>query len=367
MDASYIDRNHAGRLLAAALQRRLAHVANLLVIGLPRGGVPVAVEVARALDAPLDVLLVRKLGVPGHEELAFGAVASNGAVVLNQDVMHSTGLSREAAQQIVRREQGEIERRARQWRPTHPAVDVAGRPVVVVDDGLATGATMLAAVGMLRQQHASRIIVAVPVAPASTVARLKREADEVICLSTPRDFFGVGQYYDNFAQLDDDDVLELLDQDTRRSLSTASAPSGRTERDEWSGLARAFGDQHRGWLVNARTRSGIRTGGALVDVRYPGEGAGECFEFEILGTWGTQVVSIADPGSVRVLHTADGRDAGLAVQGADDAIELHFRSPARPREVDGIAPSELPPAPAAGGSHRHLHHQHRGSDATRDA
>ncbi|HLI27301.1 MAG TPA: phosphoribosyltransferase [Chloroflexota bacterium] len=203
------DRREAGRLLAA----RLAHYRgrpDVLVLALPRGGVPVGYEVARALGAPLDVFLVRKLGVPGHEELAMGAVASGGVQVLNDDVIAGLGLSERVVAAVTARELQELERRERLYRGARPPHEVHGRTVILVDDGLATGATMRAAIHALRSRGAARIVAAVPVAPPPTCAELRAEADEVVCLVTPEPFLAVGLWYEDFTQTSDDEVRALL-------------------------------------------------------------------------------------------------------------------------------------------------------------
>ena len=195
------------------LGERLAGIAgqpDLLVLGLPRGGVPVAWEVARRLGAPLDVFVVRKLGFPGHEELAMGAIASGGVRVLNPEVI-AYGVSRAQIEQVTEKERRELERREQLFRGDRPPMRVADRTVVLVDDGLATGSTMRAAVRALRQERAGRIIVAVPVAAPSVCAEMKAEADEVVCAATPEPFRAVGLWYDDFAQTSDAEVRELLD------------------------------------------------------------------------------------------------------------------------------------------------------------
>jgi len=195
------------------LGERLAGLAgqpDLLVLGLPRGGVPVAWEVARRLGAPLDVFVVRKLGFPGHEELAMGAIASGGVRVLNPEVI-AYGVSRAQIEQVTEKERRELERREQLFRGDRPPMRVADSTVVLVDDGLATGSTMRAAVRALRQERAGRIIVAVPVAAPSVCAEMKAEADEVVCAATPEPFRAVGLWYDDFAQTSDAEVRELLD------------------------------------------------------------------------------------------------------------------------------------------------------------
>lgn len=202
------DRVEAGRALAAAVgsqQRK-----DVLVLALPRGGVPVAAEVAAALGAELDLMIVRKLGVPGHSELAMGAIASGGVRVLNSHVIASLRIQDTAIEAVARREQTELERREGAYRGERPRPVIEGRCVILVDDGVATGATMRAAIAALRRQSPARIVVAVPVAPPATVDRLRSEADEVVCLETPESFWAIGQFYVEFPQLSDDTVREQL-------------------------------------------------------------------------------------------------------------------------------------------------------------
>jgi predicted phosphoribosyltransferase len=203
------DRREAGRLLATKLAV-YANRPDVLVLALPRGGVPVAYEVARALGAPLDVFLVRKLGVPGHEELAMGAIASGGVRVLNEQLVRALGIPDRVIAAAAAEEQRELERRERLYRGDRPAPDVRGRTVILVDDGLATGASMLAAVQALRRQGAAHIVVAVPVASPDTCAALRPEVDDIICAATPEPFHAVGLWYQDFSQTTDDEVRDLL-------------------------------------------------------------------------------------------------------------------------------------------------------------
>jgi putative phosphoribosyl transferase len=209
IDLPLPDRTVAGRALAAALADRYADTSPL-VLALPRGGVPVAAEIARRLDAELDIMLVRKLGAPGQRELAAGAIASGGIRVLNRSVVEALNISDTALEEVAARELEELERRERIYRGARPRPSIEGRCVILVDDGVATGATMRAAIAALRRQAPSRVVVAVPVAPRETVRVLEAEADEVVCLATPAPFLAIGQWYRNFNQVSDDEVRRLL-------------------------------------------------------------------------------------------------------------------------------------------------------------
>ena len=205
------DRATAGQDLARALGKYRKH-ADVLVLALPRGGVPVAAEVARELHAPLDILVVRKLGTPGQEELAMGAIASGGIRVLNPEIVESLGIEPEVIQQVAAREQRELERRMKAYRGERPWTPIDGKRVIIVDDGVATGATMRAAIAAVRVQGPAKVIVAVPVAPSETIAQLRRQADHVVCLETPEPFHAIGSWYSSFPQLSDDEVLRVLSQ-----------------------------------------------------------------------------------------------------------------------------------------------------------
>ena len=203
------DRHDAGRRLADALARR-APLHAPVILALPRGGVPVGWEVARALGAPLDVMVVRKLGVPGHEELAMGAIASGGIRVVSDEVVQALAIPARVLADTAVMEEDELLRRERAFRGDRPATRLAGCTVVLVDDGIATGSTMLTAVAAARAASAARVVVAVPVAPRDTCRMLSEHADEVLCLSTPARFRAVGDWYDDFSQVDDDEVRRLL-------------------------------------------------------------------------------------------------------------------------------------------------------------
>jgi predicted phosphoribosyltransferase len=206
----FANRREAGRELARRL-RDYAGRADVLVLALPRGGVPVAYEVARALRAPLDVFVVRKLGLPGLEELAMGAIATGGVRVLNEDLVRRLDVPDDVLDAVAAREQVELERREQVYRGERPPADPHNRVVILVDDGLATGTTMRAAVKALRQQHPARIIVAVPVGAPDTCAELAEEADEAICARTPEPFGAVGYWYADFEQTTDEEVRDLLE------------------------------------------------------------------------------------------------------------------------------------------------------------
>ena len=205
------NRAEAGRALAEQLGA-YAGRKDAIVLALPRGGVPVAAEVARELRVPLDVFLVRKLGVPGREELAFGAIASGGARVLNRDVVATLGIDSETVETVVEREQAELERRAEAYRGTAEPPELRGRAVILVDDGLATGASMRAAVEAVRGLQPERVVVAVPAAAPQTCEELAAEVDEIVCLLTPEPFFAVGMWYADFSETTDDEVRALLEE-----------------------------------------------------------------------------------------------------------------------------------------------------------
>lgn len=210
MEAPFRDRADAGRALARALSA-YANRPNVVVLALPRGGVPVGFEVARELDAPLDVFLVRKLGVPGQEELAMGAIASAHVQVLNDHVVRLLNISRDVIDAVAAREQRELDRREREYRDGRPPIPVAGRTVILIDDGLATGSSMRAAVQALRQQGPKEIVIAVPVAAAETCEAFRHEVDDVFCALTPEPFDAVGMWYDDFSQTTDAEVRDLLE------------------------------------------------------------------------------------------------------------------------------------------------------------
>jgi len=203
------DRTEAGQVLARCLQQ-YKNQPDVLILGLPRGGVPVAYEVARELNAPLDVFVVRKLGVPGHEELGMGAIATGGVRILQEGIVRDLGISPETIEAVSAREQAELERRERLYRGDRPAPTIKGRTVVIVDDGLEKGSTMKAAIQAVRQQDSRQVIVAVPTAPSETCEQLKESADHVVCALTPEPFFSVGGSYADFTQITDGEVRDLI-------------------------------------------------------------------------------------------------------------------------------------------------------------
>jgi putative phosphoribosyl transferase len=230
----FTNREDAGMQLANLLEA-YAYRPDVTVLALPRGGVPVGFALARELRAPLDVMLVRKLGVPGHEELAMGAVASGDQVVVAHDVVRMLGISDEVIADAARRESQEVARREQLFRGARPPPDVRGRIVILVDDGLATGSTMLAAVRALRQLDPAKIIVAVPVGAADSCSRIGAEADDVICLRMPEPFYAVGLWYNDFAQTTDEEVIRLLAESAQAPVSL----SGRRPQAGGDGIGRS--------------------------------------------------------------------------------------------------------------------------------
>lgn len=211
MTTLFLDRQDAGRRLAKKLAAWVERD-DVVVLALPRGGVPVAFEVAQHLHAPLDLMLVRKLGIPGHEELAMGALALPDICVFNHDVILGTGVSQQDIDRVVAKEMNELQRRNKAYRGGEPAPNLKGRIVILVDDGIATGASMHAAISAVAQQQPLRTILAVPVASEEAYEMLRQQVDEIVCLHTPTPFFGVGRFYEDFSQTSDDEVVRLLEQ-----------------------------------------------------------------------------------------------------------------------------------------------------------
>jgi putative phosphoribosyl transferase len=215
------DRADAGRKLAERLGA-YAKRKDVIVLGIPRGGVPVAFEVAKALEAPLDVFLSRKLGVPGQEELAFGAIASGDVRVLDQQIIEAVGISAQQIEQTTQDVKKELERRERVFRGSRPPFNVEGCTALLVDDGIATGSSMRAAINALRQMKPTRIVVAVPVAPVSACNRLRSEVDELVCVHMPESFFAIGQFYGDFSQIPDEEVAGLLQRSAGPAVQKAT-------------------------------------------------------------------------------------------------------------------------------------------------
>lgn len=205
----YKDRVQAGKYLAKELQT-YAKNPDVIVLGLPRGGVVVAYEVARELELPLDIFLVRKLGVPGYEELAMGAIASGGVRVMNEDVLRMINISQDKIEAAVKREEKELERQEKAYRGNRPGLDLSSKVVILVDDGLATGATMRAAVSALHKKHPRKIIIAVPVAAPETCEDFRSKVDDLVCAMTPAHFHAVGEWYEDFPQNTDEEIQQLL-------------------------------------------------------------------------------------------------------------------------------------------------------------
>jgi predicted phosphoribosyltransferase len=206
----FTDRRHAGRVLASALGKYSGRT-DTIVLGLPRGGIPVAYEVARGLSAPLDVYVVRKLGVPGHEELAMGALASGGLCVLDDDVVRALGITKGNILEVARAENRELARRDHTYRGNRAPVDVSRKTVILIDDGLATGSTLRVAIRALRQRNPERIVAAVPVAAPDACSEMSDEADDMVCAMTPEPFYAVGLWYQDFSQTSDEEVRDLLE------------------------------------------------------------------------------------------------------------------------------------------------------------
>lgn len=217
-DTLFRNRMEAGRILADQLSKYVNRP-DVLVLGLPRGGVPVAFQVAKALHVPLDVLVVRKLGMPGEPELAIGAIASGGVRVINDEVVQAYGISSQVIDRVATSELQELLRRERLYRGGEPLPDVRGRTIILVDDGIATGSTMRAAILALRRQQCARIVVAVPVAAAATCDDLRTMVDDLVCVMTPEFFLGIGQWYEDFSQTSDDEVRMLIER-AGRELNT---------------------------------------------------------------------------------------------------------------------------------------------------
>jgi putative phosphoribosyl transferase len=342
------DRKDAGRRLAQALSKYSGR-ADVIVLALPRGGVPVAAEVAGALSAPLDVFVVRKLGTPGYEELAMGAVASGGVRVLNERVCREMGIARNEIEEATARERRELERREAEYRGERPAPALENKIVILVDDGLATGSTMRAAARAAREHAPARLVIAVPVAPAETCEELRAEADEMVCLSKPGGFRAVGQWYEDFSQTTDEEVRRILERSAEPSAAPAAGSAADPTREippaDWSKFFDDLSRRHSGWLASVEVIG--ESVGAQTEVR----------DLPLLGV----VVDAARRGSEITILFGSGLDSPIrhavpqarrvylqtTAEGADAAIEIEsrsghrtiltFRAPALPEMVNGLA------------------------------
>lgn len=243
--APYENRRQAGRLLASGLTH-YAGRSDVVVLALPRGGVPVAYEVALYLDAPLDVFVVRKLGVPGYEEVAMGAIASGGVAVFNAEIASEIDISREALEHVIALERRELERRERAYRSECPPLDVQRKTIILVDDGLATGSSMRAAVMSLKQREPAKLVVAVPIASPSTCQELAGEVDDVVCAATPEPFRAVGEWYADFSQTTDEEVRALLEASRVQWLERRPSGSRSGGRALAPRLHRGYADDEEG-------------------------------------------------------------------------------------------------------------------------
>lgn len=248
------NRREAGRALAALLED-FRDRDDVLILALPRGGVPVAYEIATALNVDMDVLIVRKLGVPGHEELAMGAIASGGERVMNPDIVLFHQIDPDSVEAVVARETQELKRREQAYRGNRPLPQLSGKTVIIVDDGLATGATMRAAIEAVSRQKPAWLVVAVPVAASITINQLRTVVNECIALTTPEPLFSIGQWYRDFSQTSDEEVMQLLSEAWSRRETGAAATADEDIQvtpvgpEQWKGFCRSFGADHRGWLV----------------------------------------------------------------------------------------------------------------------
>ncbi len=353
MSKVFTNRHVAGRQLAKKLAQ-YRHCVNGLVLGLPRGGVPVAYEIALALALPLDVFVVRKLGVPGHEELAMGAIAAGGLRLLNEDVVRYLRPSASTIAAVTAKEQIELERRMRAYRGTRAPLQFESRTVILVDDGLATGSTMRAAIAALRQQNPARLVVAVPVAPLATYYEIKAQVDEMVAIYLPENLQSVSGWYEDFSQTTDEEVCQLLAQATpRRTAVMEGNPSPLASRhgqeggsimatkeiprDQWVEFFDGFSKRHEGWLATIEVlQSDI---GAQTEAeRLPFVGISADVKdnenrLEIrLGNQPNSGIThaITSPTCVQVKQNEEGEDEALEIESSDGEITLlRFRRTAK--------------------------------------
>ena len=352
MNLPFDDRVAAGQELARALTSYRGRN-DLLVLALPRGGVPVAAQIASYLGAALDLMIVRKLGLPGHEELAMGAIASGGIRVLNDDVVRYHRVSAEAIEQVAAGEQRELERREQAYRGDRAHPRLQDQCVLLVDDGLATGATMLAAIQAVRRQQPAAIVVAVPVAPADTIAKLQPLVQDVVCLATPEPFYAIGQCYAQFDQTSDQEVEALLKQAwrNRNTSKQGVVDSVRIEPGDWAEFCRRFGLEHRGWRVSlaevftrlldtdadhARANRQQRIDQApLLAVVYEPQRDLVQITYEEAGR--PQTWDIREPVQI-IQETVHSAHKGLRIdEKSGKSALLEFRVPAAPESIDGLA------------------------------
>lgn len=349
------DRREAGRLLAGRLASR-GGWPDAVVLALPRGGVPVAAEVAMALGAPLDVFLVRKLGVPSQPELAMGAIASGGLRVIDPGVLAACGVSPAELEAVTVSELRELERRERAYRGGAPPLAVRGKTAVLVDDGIATGSSIRAALAALRRMGPARVVVAVPVAPPSTLRELEDLADEVVCVAAPRSFRAVGEFYQDFEQTTDAEVRRLLWRAAPAQEGVRGPPGGRpadkggemenrlVPRADWIRFFEEFSRRHQGWLATVRvvdSRIGSQVEardlpleGIVVDP----EGRGTISIWLGSGPGANVEHPVEQPAQVWVEVTEQGAEAALEIESAGGRKTiLEFRAAVLPEAVDGLA------------------------------
>jgi len=361
MELPIKNRDQAGQTLSQVLKPIYGERADLVVLALPRGGVPVAQQVAEALGGELDILLVRKLGTPWQKELAMGAIATGGEQVLNNYIIKSLGISQEQIDRVAEKERQELERRQRLYRGNRPWVELENRCVILVDDGLATGSTMKVAIRALRKQNPAEIIVAVPVAPRDTIEDLRTLVDNIVYLETPEPFSSIGQWYTDFEQVSDDEVIDRLTESWQRQESRNQNPILRhvqIAETEWPGFLAEFSLAHHGWLLTLATiptRDLIAHLDRFREFWSPVSDQLSLHNIEILESAGgvCEVLISTGEGDSRDLSRIngvinifriqlDGGHQGLRIDdNAGSSTLLWFRIPAYPETMNGITESDL--------------------------